>query len=1136
MTKPNFNLGNSLIIFASLAMFISVMSLNAGYSNVQGFATAEDTNFSEYTQLHAEINKPVTWIKTDTQQTVETKPPEVVETDTSEVDGKMQKKITVSSDIHYENILTYASVPELLPEQVKLYWMIEGVKTDVTEREDFNVTFYDENSDSFIDKISWITPHLSEQEFILEFDITVINPWEYGTSGGDWIVYFNTTGTGTLNITKDALSNQVLTFNYLKCGETILYSSIGEYSYIIENYSCSEIAEISHTIGEMPPGVFGMQFDFGNDLNHDVDFAYDPVPDPDSDGDGLTDFDETVFALSCNGVASDPGNPNAPVSGGGACAVLAAGQCANKRGHSIADADGDCLSSEYETYGTGTSDSNADNDGGGECDYDEVINGRDPNSAGDDQPGVCSSGGGGPTYPTWSTAPTCSAVNSNSGATVCDANLNDAPGGECDVDGGGAPGFFTIEAENTSEVDCAVTTSLTITPALNFFGTASCTVRCGDGVGGTADSVVSITVNNQAPTHVTPTIAPTSPVTSSDLTATAQSVADPESQPVTAIYDWRKETVSIAKFNAQFDTNSSSTINDYSSLNNEFTNSGADWKGVSTCGLSGGCYDLTKISSTSGDYLYRADDSDFDGMSAISACLWIKPDSTLTDNTYFITKGNAFKLYYQSGLGVRWGLDQAGGYAAATFTGGSWHHVCGTWDTVTDVQKIYVNGNLVSTDARNLTTTGSNGYQIRIGASHQSYYWPMDGLVDGAQIYDVALTADQITAMYGSGTPTYQVIDSSMTSLNENWTVAVTPSDAVQDGSTLVSSNSNIGAPNTAPSDITPNSISVNENSAGGTTVGTLSATDSEGGSMTWSELTGGNGEHLFQIASSTGVVTVTSSDTLNYESSTSWTYEVRVEDSGGLTYDENITVNINNVNEAPVWASAIADETVNADSPSASVDSDLTNATGGGQCTDVDAGASLTFTVQTENTAQVNCAVSTNSLSQQPATNYSGTASCTIRCSDGTNTVDDTFDIVVSKTISMSISTNITSDLDWAITSTDGTKFNAAANNGSGSATPGYYVTVEAHGGEPNVTIKSSGALDTGSATIALSNYEYKFDSNNDAIYSSDTTMTTSYVNTGTDLNAGSSHIVYYKFFLTVPSATSAGTYNTTTYFQGVV
>lgn len=500
MNKPTFTLGNSLIIFASLAMFISVMSLNVGYSNIQSFTTADLT---EYTQLPAEINKPVIWINDDTQQTVETEPPEVVETDTSEVGGKLQKTVTVSSDIHYENILTYSSVPDLFLEQVKLFWMIDGIKTDVTTREDFNVTFYDENSDNLIDKISWIIPHLSEQEFILEFDITVINPWTVGESGGDWIVYFTTTGTGTLNITQDELSNQVLTFNYLKCGETMLYPSVGEYSYIIENYSCSEIAEISHTIGQMPSGVFGMQFDFGNDFNNDVDFAYDPLPDPDSDGDGFTDFEENVFLKFCDTgggpVGSDFNDPNLPVPGGNvgsppntvACQALQANQCLNKRMNPIVDADSDCLSSEYETFGSGTNDAASDTDGGGESDYSEVVAGRDPNNAGDD---VASNNA-----PVWVQAIDHPTVNEDVGTTIVDANLLADGSGHC-TDADGDTLTFSVVSENVAEVNCDTVTPgsewiLHETPAANWYGTASCTIRCDDGNGGTADDVVAVIVD-----------------------------------------------------------------------------------------------------------------------------------------------------------------------------------------------------------------------------------------------------------------------------------------------------------------------------------------------------------------------------------------------------------------------------------------------------------------------------------------------------------------------------------------------------------------------------------------------------------------------------------------------------------------
>ena len=107
---------------------------------------------------------------------------------------------------------------------------------------------------------------------------------------------------------------------------------------------------------------------------------------------------------------------------------------------------------------------------------------------------------------------------------------------------------------------------------------------------------------------------------------------------------------------------------------------------------------------------------------------------------------------------------------------------------------------------------------------------------------------------------------------------------------------------NQAPSDITPNSLNINENSPLNSEVGTLTVTDSDSGdSHTFTELTGGTGESYFNISSS-GVVEVEENSILNYESgTTSYTYEVRVTDSGSLTYTEIITINVLDVNEAPV-------------------------------------------------------------------------------------------------------------------------------------------------------------------------------------------------------------------------------------------
>ncbi len=94
----------------------------------------------------------------------------------------------------------------------------------------------------------------------------------------------------------------------------------------------------------------------------------------------------------------------------------------------------------------------------------------------------------------------------------------------------------------------------------------------------------------------------------------------------------------------------------------------------------------------------------------------------------------------------------------------------------------------------------------------------------------------------------------------------------------------------TAPPSVSAQTFNVSENSAGGTTVGTVSATNSP----TSFSIIGGTGQSFFNI-SNTGVITVKSGAVLDYESATSYTLTVQATNSVG-SGTGTITVNLTNI------------------------------------------------------------------------------------------------------------------------------------------------------------------------------------------------------------------------------------------------
>lgn len=131
---------------------------------------------------------------------------------------------------------------------------------------------------------------------------------------------------------------------------------------------------------------------------------------------------------------------------------------------------------------------------------------------------------------------------------------------------------------------------------------------------------------------------------------------------------------------------------------------------------------------------------------------------------------------------------------------------------------------------------------------------------------------------------------------------------------------------------------SLAENPTMNQSVGFVHARDPDAGDTLTYSVTGGTGAAHFAIDSATGEIRVTNPSAINYEAVTSFTLDVRVQDAGGLFSTQTVTIDITDVNEAPVLA-AHAPVTIAENIALNTVIADM-------DATDVDAGQTLTYSI----------------------------------------------------------------------------------------------------------------------------------------------------------------------------------------------
>jgi hypothetical protein len=166
------------------------------------------------------------------------------------------------------------------------------------------------------------------------------------------------------------------------------------------------------------------------------------------------------------------------------------------------------------------------------------------------------------------------------------------------------------------------------------------------------------------------------------------------------------------------------------------------------------------------DYVLVPDAAALDLISGITIDAWINPAAVQDDGAGIVAKG--------AGTQEAYGLDIVGNICPRFFfrdaslnayqhgpgcvlTPGVWTHVAATYDAATGALKFYVNGVEMNPGANSApanTLIRTNDHELSIGSRQSgsaAYDLNFRGLIDEVEIYNRALTAAEIAAIFNAG-------------------------------------------------------------------------------------------------------------------------------------------------------------------------------------------------------------------------------------------------------------------------------------------------------------------------------------------------------------------------------------------------
>jgi len=216
-----------------------------------------------------------------------------------------------------------------------------------------------------------------------------------------------------------------------------------------------------------------------------------------------------------------------------------------------------------------------------------------------------------------------------------------------------------------------------------------------------------------------------------------------------------------------FNEGTSTTAGDFSGNGNNGSLSGFANPPTATSGWGNGKFGKALNFDGSDDYVTMGDKDSFNPSSAITIAGWVNIDITTGDKT-IIGKTEALAgvsgeyFLRVDGQKIRFTIQTSAGTTGAflgntTLSIGTWYHVAGVWDGSN--ASIYLNGVSDATPSSLGGTLGNNSSPLTVGTL-RTLTTPtkfMDGKIDEVRVYNRALSASEISALYKSGSVSHKV-------------------------------------------------------------------------------------------------------------------------------------------------------------------------------------------------------------------------------------------------------------------------------------------------------------------------------------------------------------------------------------------